>query len=149
MYRVFMTVSARTGLKILVFLLALFALIAIALAVILQSSRFKDWLQTEISQQSGYEVRVASLGFRLPFTILADAVEVTKPQQFQFSASRLSASLNPFDLRSKTIQRLSLDQPVLQLDIDEIMKTPTKGSAEIALRNLNVQDGAIVLKRGQ
>ena len=149
MYRFFMTVSARTGLKILAFLLASLVLITIALSVFFQSSRFKDWLQAEISRKSGYEVRVASLGFRLPFTILAEVVEMTKPRQFQFSASRLSASVNPFDLWSKTIHQLEIDQPVLQIDIDEITKMETTESAEIALRNLNVRDGLIVVKKGK
>ena len=143
-----MTVSARIGLKILVFLLALCALAAAALTVIFQSGRFQGWLLAEIAQRSGYEVRLASLGFRLPLTIVAQAVEVTKPRQFQFKTSRLTATFTPFDLWSKTLHRVEIEKPVLHLDIDEIIKAPTQGSAEIALRYLNVQNGAIVLKRG-
>ncbi len=148
MYRFCMTVSARTGLKILAFLLAFVALVGLALAVIFQSGRFRDWLQAEVSQRSGYQVRLTSVGFRLPLTIVADAVEVTKPREFQFKTSRLTIILNPFDLPSKTLHRLEFDQPALQLDIDEIMKAPTKGSTEFALRYLNIQQGKIVLKRG-
>jgi hypothetical protein len=149
MYRFFMTVSARTALKVVIFLLASFALVVITLAVVFQSSRFKDWLLAEIAQRSGYEVRLASLGFRLPFTIVAQAVEVTKPRQFQFKTSRLTATFTPFDLWSKTWHRVEIEKPVLQLDIDEITKAPAQGSTEIALRHLNVQNGTIVLKRGE
>jgi hypothetical protein len=149
MYRFFMTVSARTALKTVIFLLASLVLITIALSVIFQSSQFKNWLQTEIAQRSGYEVRLASLGFRLPFTIVAQAVEVTKPRQFQFKTSRLTATLTPFDLWSKTLHRVEIEKPVLQLDIDEITKAPAQGSTEIALRYLNVHNGTIVLTRGE
>jgi hypothetical protein len=149
MYRFFMTVSARTALKTVIFLLASLVLVTIALSVIFQSSQFKNWLQTEIAQRSGYEVRLASLGFRLPLTIVAQAVEVTKPRQFQFKTSRLTATFTPFDLWSKTLHRVEIETPVLQLDIDEILKAPTQESTEIALRYLNVQNGAIVLKRGE
>ncbi len=148
MYCFAMTVSARTGLKILLFLLAFVALVGLALAVIFQSGRFKDWLQAEVSQRSGYQVRLTSLGFRLPLTIVAAAVEVTKAPEFQFKTSRLTIILNPFDLLSKTLHRLEFDQPVLQLDVDEIIKAPTRGSTEFALRYLNIQEGRIVLKRG-
>ena len=145
MYRFFMTVLVRTGLKIVVLLLAFVALLTVALTAILQSSGFKDWLLAEISQRSGYQVRADSLGFRLPLTVIANAVEVTKPEQFHFRTPRLDASVN---LWSRTIGKLEITQPVLSLDIDAIMKTPTKGSTEIALRDLIVLNGTIVLKRG-
>jgi hypothetical protein len=143
-----MTVSARTGLKALGFLLALVALVSLALIIVFQSRPFRDWLQAEISRRTGYEVRAASLGFRPPFTILADAVQIANAQQFQFNASRLSATLNPFDFVSPTIYRLEVDGPILQLDIDEMMKLPTQGTAQIALRRLQVQNGTVVLKKG-
>jgi hypothetical protein len=143
-----MTVSARTGLKALGFLLALVALAGFALIIIFQSRPFRDWLQAEVSRRTGYEVRAASLGFRPPFTILADGVQIANAQQFQFNASRLSATLNPFDFVSPTIYRLEVDGPILQLDIDEMMKLPTKGTAQIALRRLQVQKGTVVLKKG-
>ena len=149
MYRFFMTVSTRTALKTVIFLLVSLVLVALAFSVIFQSSQFKDWLQTEIAQRSGYEVRLASLGFRLPLTIVAQGVEVTKPRQFRFKTSRLIATFTPFDLWSKTLHRVEIENPVLQLDIDEIARAPAQGSAEIALRHLNVQNGTIVLKRGE
>jgi uncharacterized protein involved in outer membrane biogenesis len=77
-----MTVSARTGLKALGFLLALVALAGFALIIIFQSRPFRDWLQAEVSRRTGYEVRAASLGFRPPFTILADGVQIANAQQF-------------------------------------------------------------------
>ncbi|MGH7812014.1 MAG: hypothetical protein ACREP5_17190, partial [Candidatus Binatia bacterium] len=58
------------------------------------------------------------------------------------------ASLNPFDFVSATIYRLEVDRPILQLDIDEMMKSPAKGTAQIALRHLQVQNGTVVLKKG-
>ncbi len=143
----FMVNVVRAALKAGVFLAAFVALFFLALALILPSRQFREWLQGEISERSGYEVRAASLSFHLPMTILAEKVEVTQGQQLQFSAGRISASLNPFDWRSSMIHRLAFDQPLLEFDIDEITKPAAPGSAAIALRHLDVHDGKVVLKR--
>ncbi len=144
-----MTVSVRAGVKLVFVLCAVCALVAAALTVIFQSSRFKGWLLAEITQRSGYQVRADSFGFQLPFTIVANAVEVSQPGQFQIKTRQLRTSASPFDLWSRTIYRLAIDQPMIEIDIDEIAKAPTQGSTEIALRHLNVQNGTIVLKRGE
>ena len=147
-YRFSMTASARIGLKIVAVLAATLGLVSVALLVIVQSSQFKNWIQAEISGRSGYAIQMASLNFRPPFTVIAHGVQISKASQTQFNSIKVTATLNPFDLGSKTLHRLALEKPVLQLDIDEIMKAPTQGAVEIALRDLNVQDGMIVLKKG-
>lgn len=144
-----MTALARTGLRLTVFFLALFALIYLALFFIFHSARFRIWIQAELSELSGSEVRVADLHFRPPFSIVADGVEVSKAREFFFRTSRLTATINPFDLRSRTLHRLDVEKPVLQLDLEEVMKSTTKTSGQIALRQLNVQDGTFVLKKGE
>ena len=144
-----MTVSLRSGAKLVFALCAVGALVGAALTVTFQSSRFKTWLLAEMTRRSGYQVRADSLGFQWPFTIVANAVEVSQPGLFQFKTHQLRVSAHPFDLWSKTIHRLAIDQPYFQLDIDEIAKAPAQGSMEIALRHLNVQNGAIALKRGE
>src|SRR6266508_1545406 len=144
-----MTALPRAGLKLGIVLLVLFILIYGALFFIVQSAKFRNWIHAELSQRSGFEIRVANLGFRLPFNLVAEAVEATKPGELFFTADRLTASVGPFDVLSRTLHRVDVERPMLQLDIEEMMKSSTKTSTKLALRHLNVQEGTIVLKRGE
>jgi hypothetical protein len=140
-----MYILGRSGRKIIIVLLITLALLVIALAAVLHSSRFKSWLLVEISLRSGFAVSAESFAFRLPFAIVANSVEVSHAGEFHFKAPRLDASVN---LWSRSVEKLVVDQPTLSLDIDEVMKSSTKGAREFALRDLIVQGGAIVLMRG-
>lgn len=148
MYRFFMTVSARTGRRILLLVLAFLGLLCLTLLGIFQSNWFREWLQAEIFERSGYTVRAAALSYRLPFGIVADSVQLSKARQFELKTARLRASFNPFDLWSSTLGRIEVETPVLQLDIDEIMKAPKSEPTRIALRNLSIRDGTIVVRKG-
>jgi hypothetical protein len=139
----------RSGLKWLGLAFVAFALIYIALFFSLQSTKFRDWAQSELSHRSGFQVRLANLRFRLPFSIVADAVEISKPGELSLKTNRLTVTINLLDLRSQTVHRVKIEEPVLELDLQEMMKSPSKTSAKIALRHLNVQDGTIVLKKGE
>jgi hypothetical protein len=139
----------RIGIRLIAFCLVAFALISIGLYFIFQSAKFRNWIQAELSQKSGFEIRIANLGFRLPFSIVAETVEVSKPEELSFTAGRLTATISPFDVLSRTLHRVDVEKPVLQLDLQEMMKSPTKTSAKVALRHLNVKDGTIVLKKGE
>ena len=143
-----MTVSARTGRRIFLLVLAFLGLLCLTLLGIFQSNSFREWLQAQISERSGYTVRAATLSYRLPFGIVADSVQLSKARQFELKTARLSASFNPFDLGSSTLGRIEVETPVLQLDIDEIMKAPKSQSADIALRNLSIRDGTIIVRKG-
>jgi hypothetical protein len=144
-----MKAMPRSGLKWLGWLVAVFALIYIALFFSLQSTKFRDWAQLELSHRSGFQVRLANLRFRLPFSIVADSVEISKPGELLFRSNRLTVTMNLLDLGSQTVHRVKIEEPVLELDLQEMMKSPSKTSAKIALRHLNVQEGTIVLKKGE
>jgi hypothetical protein len=148
-YRPIMTALARAGLKLGIVLLVLFILIYGALFFIVRSAKVRTWVQAQLSERSGSEVRVAELRLRPPFNIVAEALEVSKLGELLFTASRLTATISPFDVLSRTLHRVDVEKPVLQLDLQEMMKSPSKTSAKIALRHLNVQDGTIVLKKGE
>ena len=148
MYRFFMTASARTALWIVGFLLAAFAALYVALFFYLPTAHFRNWVQTELSQRSGYQVQIAGLGVGFPLNVVAEKVEIARPGELFFTAHRLTATVSPFDLLSKTLQRVDVETPVLQLDVQKMMKSSTKTSARIALRRLNIKDGTIVLKKG-
>ena len=143
-----MAVSARTGRRILLLVLAFLGLLVVILLSVVRSNAFRDWLQAEISARSGYTVRAAALSYRLPFGIVAAAVQLSKAPQFELTTERLSVSFNPFDLGSSTLGRLEFEKPELQLDIDEMMKAPRSDPAQIGLRHLSIKDGTIVVRKG-
>jgi hypothetical protein len=142
-----MTAPARMGLKLLGSSVAALILIYIALYFFLPSSQFREWLQAELSARSGLDVRLTDLSLEPPLALAARALEISKPGEFIFKAARLSVSLTPLDLWWKTVHRVDVERPVLEIDIDQMMKPSTGSSAKFGLRHLNVQDGLVVLKK--
>ncbi len=143
-----MTAITRTGLKLCGIFLALVVILYGALYIMVQSAKFRPWIEAELSAASGAAVRVTDLRFRLPLTVVAEGVEVSKPEIFFFKGRRLTATLNPFDLPSGTVHRLEIESPLVELDIRGLSRPANKKSATLALRHLNVRDGRIVLKKG-
>ena len=143
-----MPALARTGLKLGGIFLALVVIFYCALYFIIQSAPFRPWIEAKLSTASGATVRVTDLRFRLPLSIVAEDMEVSKPDIFFFKGHRLTATLNPFDLRSGTVHRLDIASPLIELDIQGLSRPANKKSATLALRHLNVRDGRIVLKKG-
>ena len=148
MYRFIMTAPARLGLKLLGFSLAAFILIYIALIGFFQSNKFRDWAQAELSRRSGLEVRLTVLRLQPPLNVVAGALEVSKPGGFLFKSGRLTLTFTPLDLWLKTVRGVIAERPVLEIDIDEMMKPSKESSANFGLRHLNIKDGSIVLKKG-
>jgi hypothetical protein len=147
-YRPIMTALPRAGLKLGIVLLVLLVLIYGALFFIVRLAKVRTWVQAQLSERSGSEVRVADLHLRPPFNVVAEALEVSKPGEFLFTAGRLTATISPFDVLSKTVHRVDVESPLLQLDLQQMMKSSSQTPAKIALRRLNVQEGTIVLKNG-
>ncbi len=147
MYRFTMTASARLGLKLLGFFLGTCGLFYIALLFLLQSNRFRDWVQTEISWRSGLEIRITALTLQPPLRVVAGPLEVSKPGAFLLKTNRLTLTFTPLDLWSRTLHGVTAERPMLEINLDEMMK-PAKGSpVNFGLRNLNVKDGSIALKK--
>jgi hypothetical protein len=140
-----MKITARTGIWILAILLAGLVLATVSLGALVRSERFKEWLVAEISQRSGLSVRAQSIRFVLPFALLAENVAVSEPGQFHIDALRLRATVAPW---SRSIERLIIEQPRLYLDLDELKLGATQDSTEIALRDLIVQNGSVLIKSG-
>lgn len=138
----------RVGLKLGVIVLVLFAGAYIALFFAFRSAKFTGWMRAELARRTGLDVRLAQVEFSLPFGVSVDSVEVSKPGELLFKTRRLTATVNPLDLFSKTIHRLDVEEPILQLDIQELGKSTEKTTGQVALRYLNVQDGTVVLKKG-
>ena len=143
-----MTALARTGLKLGGIFLALVMIFYCVLYFIIQSAPFRSWIEAKLSAASGAAVRVAGLRFRLPLSVVAEGVEVSKPEIFFFKGRRLTATLNPLDLRSGTVHSLDIESPLIELDLRGLSQPANRKSANLALRHLNVRDGRIVLKKG-
>ena len=148
MYRSVMTILLRVGLKVVIAFALLCAFVLITLFFTFRSAKFKDWLEAELSQRSGFQIQIANLALHLPFHIVVGNVQVSKPGALVLNAARLHLTLTPFDVLSNTWQRLDVENPVLQLDLEGMLKSTTKTSAAVALRHLNVREGTIVLKKG-
>ncbi|HEX7233442.1 MAG TPA: hypothetical protein VF452_23895 [Candidatus Binatia bacterium] len=144
-----MTILLRVGLKVVIALALLCAVVLITLFFTFRSAKFKDWLETKLSEQSGFQIQIANLAFRLPFHVVAAEVQVSKPGALVLNAARLNITIMPFDALSNTLQRLDVENPVLQLDLEGMLKSTTRTSPAVALRHLNVREGTIVLKKGQ
>jgi hypothetical protein len=148
MYRFNMSAPARLGLKLLGFFLAAFILIYSALLFCFQSNTFRGWIQAELSKRSGLEVRLTDLMLQPPWHVVATGLEVSHPGEFLLKTSRLTLTFTPLDLWLRTVHGVNAERPVLEVNLDEMMKPSTGSSAKFGLRHLNVKDGSIVLKKG-
>ena len=110
------------------------------------SDGFRGWLESEISLRTGYAVRADKLSLALPLGVVAHGVTAAKDGNRILTVTRLTATITPLDIIAKTIQRLHLEQPVLQIDLTELLKSKPKSATAVALRNLRVTNGRAVIK---
>ncbi|MGH7782867.1 MAG: hypothetical protein ACREO5_03355, partial [Candidatus Binatia bacterium] len=144
-----MTVLKRNVLTTALFLMILVALLYGVLFLLFQSARFKLLVETELSARTGYEIGLGQIHFSPPFKITGRLVTVTKSAKTLLTSSQVTLTLNPLDLFSKTIHRLVLERPVAYLELEELLKAPPQTSSAVAVRHLNVRDGAVVLKTAE
>ena len=148
MYRFSMTAPVRIGLKLLGGFLAALLLVYGTLFFIFKSAQFRDWARAEISARSGWDVRFENLSLHPPFNIVAAAVEISKPGGFYLKTDRLTVALTPLDFWFNTLRGLKAERPVLEIDLDDILKPSETSGARLGLRRLNLQEGSFVLKKG-
>lgn len=136
---------ARRALKVVTATLLLLALLVLSLGLFVRSARFQDWLRAELAARTGAAVQFSGLHLSWPLGVAADKVLIAKPG-FGLQSERLSLTINPAELTANTIHRLRLEKPVLKLDVEELMKSSAQSEISTAIRQLNVQDGTVVLK---
>ena len=146
-YLFFVTRMPRLALQLSAAILAVIAIFYSALYLIVPSSHFRVWAEAKLSATSGAVVRIASLQLQLPLGIVAENVEVAKPQTFSFTSRRLSTTFSPLDLFFRTIHRLEIENPELELNIEALARPADQKSAAVSLRYLKVRDGRIALTR--
>ena len=122
----------------------LITLVYATLFVVFYSSRFQLWLERELSIGTGYEVAFGDIKFGFPFRIIGTALTIEKSDHVVGTAAVIGMSLNPLDLLYKKIQRVTIERPVIYLELDEILKTPAQAFPALRIRHLEILDGALV-----
>jgi hypothetical protein len=115
------------------------------LSVIFNSSRFQLWLERELSIRTGYEITFGDINFGLPVKITGAALTIAKSGHVITTAANVAITVNPLDLLYKTIQRVTIERPVMHLELEEILKAPAQASSPLRIRHLEIGDGAVVL----
>jgi hypothetical protein len=119
------------------------------LFVIFNSSRFLMWSERELSIRTGYEITFGDIKFGFPFRITGTALTIAKSNHVLATAASLAMSLNPLDLLYKKIQRLTIERPVLHLELEEILQAPAQASSPLRIRHLEIRDGTVVLNTAE
>jgi hypothetical protein len=119
---------------------------AAALYVGANSDSFRRWLAGELSQRTGYAIGMDNLRLNLPLRLIASGVTAAKDGKRVLSAAKFNVTVTPLDIFAKTIHRVQVEQPVLEIDLAELLKSQPKSETTIALRNLNIVNGRAVIK---
>ncbi len=139
----------RWVLKAALFLTVVLSLAYLALYFLVQSHRFRLWFQAEIANTSGYEIQLGDLRINPFLNFVASAVILSKSERTLLQAERIVLTLSPFDFFARRIRRLQLHRPTLYLDLHELFDSPSQRSMDIAIRELNMDEGTVVLKTGE
>ncbi len=115
------------------------------LFVIFYSSRFQLWFERELSIRTGYDITFGDIKFGLPFKITGTALSIAKSDHVVTTAASMAISLNPLDLLYKKIQRVTIERPVVHLELEEILKHSAQESSALQIRHLEIRDGSVVL----
>jgi hypothetical protein len=119
------------------------------LFVLSNSSRFLMWLERELSIRTGYEITFGDIKFGLPFRIAGTALTIAKSNHVLATAASMAVSLNPLDLLYKQIQGVTIERPVIHLELEEILAAPAQASSPLRIRHLEIRDGTVVLSTAE
>ena len=125
--------------------LTLITLAYATLFAVFYSSRFQLWLERELSIGTGYEIAFNDISFGFPFRIIGTALTIGQSDHVIATAAGIAISFNPLDLLYKKIQRVTIDRPMIHLELDEILKPPAQAFSPLRIRHLEIYDGAVIL----
>lgn len=143
-----MTVLKQYVLRAAIFLILCMLLMYGLLFFLAPSARFKHFLESELTARTGLHFVLGEISFRAPFTLVLGNVTIVRGPDRLFSSARALLSLRPLDLLSRTIHRLSLERPVLYLNLQELMQPGSEVSAAVAVRHLIIEEGAVLFAGG-
>lgn len=139
----------RYLLKPAIISIILVTLVYATLFLVVHSSRFKLWLERELSARTGYDIGVGDIDFGLPFNVSGSAVTVAKSGDVVLTVARLELMLNPLELFSNKVHRVRLKRPVIYLDPEKILKESSQTSLPVGIRHLDLRDGTVVLNTSE
>jgi hypothetical protein len=135
----------RSGLfRASLILLGLLVFSYAALLLTVNSEPFQEWLIGKLAAQTGYEI-AGELRLDPLLRLNADGVSVFKAGKRAFWTERARMVITPLVLFDKTVHRLSLTNPTLYLELDELLKDNKNTVPDIRFRHLNIVDGALLL----
>ena len=146
MYRFVINRWARRGVIASLAAAVLLLVILFSVPLLVRSPSVRTWFQNELSARTGAVVQLGAVRFSFPLGITAEEVQIARTDLYSLHSERLTISVNPLDLPSQTIGSLELINPLLHIDLENLMKSPQQSSNKIALRRLNVHQGTVVLK---
>lgn len=117
-----------------------------ALYVGVSTDSFRRWAENELSTRTGYAIGVENLKMALPLGLIASGVTAAKDGRRVLSAAKLNVTITPMVLFTKTIHRLQIERPVLEIDLAELLQSRPKSEVNISLRNLNLTDGRALIR---
>ena len=141
-----MTAWKPIVLRAIVIVAAAGALGYLSLFLIVKSARFQHWLKLKIANRTGYEVNARDLTILPPLRLVAYSAEISRSSRTLLQTGTMAVTLSPIGLFSKSIYRLELMKPILNLDLHELLESSSRTSFDIAIRHLNIHDGTVVLK---
>lgn len=139
----------KRRLKIVAALLLGFLLLCYAaIHFIVRSETFRTRIQSELSERTGYDVRIESLRLTPRLSLVASGPVVSKNGEVLFQGKRIVCFFLPFDYFFGRIHRLSLEKPLLHLSLQDLFSSSGKTSPNLSIGTLNIDDGEFVLKTG-
>ncbi|MBI4524777.1 MAG: hypothetical protein HY695_13320 [Deltaproteobacteria bacterium] len=129
-------------------LIAFFFLGYGALHSVARSESFRSRIQSTLSEKTGYDVRIDRIRLTPWLAWVASGVFVSRNEQVLFAGRRVVCFFLPLDLLYGRIHRLSLENPVFRLSLEDVFKNGGKTSPKLAIGGLNIEDGEFVLQTG-
>ncbi|MBI2357544.1 MAG: hypothetical protein HYV04_01275 [Deltaproteobacteria bacterium] len=129
---------------LLVFFLSCYA----AIHLLARSERLRARIESELSERSGYEVRIDALRLSPGLSLILSGVSVSKEGQVLFQGKRIVCSFLRVDVFYGRISRVSLEKPTFRFSLQDFLNSSGEISPNVSLGALNIADGEFVLETG-
>ena len=129
-------------------LLAFLFLCYAAIHFIIRSEALRARIQSELSERTGYQVRIESLRLTPWLSLVVSGLFVSKHDEVLFHGKRIVCSILPLDLFSGRIHSLSFEKPQLHLSLQDLFGSSGKSAPNLSIGALNIDDGELVLETG-
>src|SRR5262245_58500482 len=116
----------RTGFAVLGFFVAILLVAYVSVLVAANSAKFQEWFRSELKDRTGHEFASGQLLLEPLLRLNLSAVTVAKASKPVLKADRILVVLNPLSWFFKSIHRLQLVKPTLNLDLGDLFDSAGK-----------------------